>query len=206
VDRALALIALASLGGVATLWIVAQTSDFPTVTVADLGAHAGTTVQVNGRLIEVREFPGGFARALLVDANRSVPLVSRGGVGAASGDLVIVEARVVLEQGRLELEVEGPQDIRVVGAWRENAIPLERLLADPWSHRSSNVRTWGTLDLQGKTAWLRSTVTESAVALVGATSDQAGACDLEGRFEYEPQRAGFRIHVTTLACTPSQVA
>jgi hypothetical protein len=199
VSRAILYLALASFGGVGLLQIVADTTDPPIVAIPDLPLHAGTTVRVEGRLIDVKPYPGGFARGLLAQSNRSVPLIADNGFDASPGDAVIVEVRVLQENGRIELELEHAKDLVVATPWREGHVQLERILDDPWSFRASNVRTSGLLERDTRGTWLAAG-NDARVQLskVPAHARIDTSVAVDGLFTYEPQYGAFRLQVHDL--------
>lgn len=193
---AVVLLSLSSLAGVVLLAVVANTTDPPVVPVPQLALHTGTTVRVEGRLIAVTTYEGGFARALLAQANRSVPILAREGFDASAGDHILVEVRVLQENGRLELDLERASDLIVVTAWRDGHVGLASILEDPWSYRGANVRTSGQLERDAKGTWVRA-AREARVSASGVpTYVEAGAVVvLDGLFTYEPSEGAFRLRV-----------
>ena len=195
-SRAVLLLTLASFGGVGLLAIVADTTDPPIVPIPELGLHAGTTVRVDGRLLDVETHDGGFTRGLVAQDNRSVPLLAREGFRASAGDRVLVEVRVLQENGRIELELEHPGDLTILLPWREGHVPLDRILDDPWSYRQSNLRTSGLLERDSRGLWLAARG-DARIQLTNVPNHAMLESRLvvDGLFTYEPNYAAFRIRV-----------
>ncbi len=198
-SRAILLLTLASFGGVALLAVVANTTDPPIVPIPELPLHAGTTVRVDGRLIDVQSYDGGFTRGLVAQANRSVPLLARDGFTASAGDLILVEVRVLQENGRIELELEHAEDLIVLTPWRDGHVPLDRILDDPWTYRQSNLRTSGILERDTRGLWL---VARNDARLQLTNTPTHATLDalvvVDGLFSYEPTYAAFRLRVAQL--------
>ncbi|HEX9816501.1 MAG TPA: hypothetical protein VGB18_05935 [Candidatus Thermoplasmatota archaeon] len=198
-SRAILLLTLASFGGVGLLAIVANTTDPPVVPIPELPLHAGTTVRVDGRLIDVQSYDGGFTRGLVAQSNRSVPLLARDGFTASAGDLILVEVRVLQENGRIELELEHAEDLIVLTPWREGHLPLDKVLDDPWTYRQSNLRTSGMLERDTRGVWL--VARNDARILLTNVPNHAmleTVVIVDGMFTYEPTHAAFRLRVSQL--------
>lgn len=195
-SRAILLLTLASFGGVGLLAVVANTTDPPIVPIPELPLHAGTTVRVDGRLLDVESHDSGFTRGLVAQDNRSVPLLAREGFSASAGDRVLAEVRVLQENGRIELELEHPGDLVVVLPWRDGHIPLDRILDDPWAYRESNLRTSGMLERDSRGLWLVAR-SDARIQLTNVPSHAILETRLivDGSFTYEPNYAAFRIRV-----------
>lgn len=193
----LALLALASIAGIALLGALATAVEPPEVPLSELQAHVGTTVRTQGRVLEPRVYDGGFTRFLLSDGNRTVPATSREEITLTPGDTVAVKARALENAHRVELELDGPANLHLIQPWREDHVPLRRLLETPWSYRASFVRTSGSLQTIGHAPWLEAEDGSRVHVIRGTAPPEPDGTRLlvDAEFLYEAATASFRLRI-----------
>lgn len=200
-DRPVLLLSLASVGGIFLMAAVAHTSEPPLVAFSDLARWVGNSVRTDGRVLEPQFYDSGFTRFLLSNDNRTATVNLREALDLSAGDQARVEARVLEAGQSIVLELDSASDVTVLVPWRENHVPLSKLVANAWHYEGANVRTSGILEHKGTTASLADPTSTTRIGLIqnGLAWSSSGAHVLvDGILEYEPEGAAFRLRPTHL--------
>lgn len=203
-DRPLVATSVLSLLGMAAMAAIAHASEPPLVPLPDLGAHVGGPVRTEASVRDVRP-AGPFVRYILSDQNRSVEAVSDRPLGASPGDRVLVEGVPERFQGRLQVRL-ATDGLQVLRPWRANHVPLDLVLAEPWTWNGMNLVTSGLVETRGGSARVSSIEARSAIHATRLPPDlpRGVLVLLEARLHYDPDSARFDLEISSWqAATPT---
>ena len=135
---------LFSLAGMATLYVVACSSQPEEVHLEELAEHEGQYVKVEATVTGIRELDSGAMILTLNQGNASAPLfIERPMESYREGDLVEAKGKVICYEGTYEITTTDHTSVRIVKSWNAETISVPGLAGSCREYDGTNVRVSG---------------------------------------------------------------